>query len=285
MSGMYDGSYWYGSSEYDVTRVIPGEIETVRLRLSEALEQLGYRVLEENPLRARRDAQGLGKSGCSNDILAYQITINIGLKAAGPHATRVTFDYSVKHPYLLDADRAVLEREAEALAALTTARAVNTVCPACEAETGGSRFCRQCGAPTATTAPAELEVLRFVKQTHVSYMWFLYSATLLAFAVLLPLLLIFKGMAGDAGNKIIALATCLGVSGLLLLGGGLWRLSRVLKPTQQETGPPATARRRQSVPNTNALPPHPKPVNSIHPVTEATTDLLPEEKRAATHQS
>jgi hypothetical protein len=284
MSGMYDGSYGYGSSEYDVTRVIPGEIETVRLRLSEALEQLGYRVLEENPLRARRNAQGLGQSGCSNDILASQITINIGLKTAGPHATRATFDYSVKYPYLLDADRAVLEREAEALVALATVRAVNTVCPACGAETGGSRFCRQCGSPTAAAAPAELEVLRFVKQAHVSYKWLLYSAMLLAFAVLLPLL-IFKGVSGDASYKIIILASCLGVSGLLLLGGGLWRLSRVLKPTEQETTPPAIPRRLQSAPNTNALPPHAMPVNSIHPVTEATTDLLPEEKRAATHQS
>lgn len=285
MSGMYDGSYWYGSSEYDVTRVIPGESETVRLRLSEALEQLGYRVLEENPLRARRDAQGWGKSGCSNDILAYPITINIGLKAAGPHLTRATFDYSVKDTYLLDADRAVLEREAEALVALATARAVNTVCPACGAETGGSRFCRQCGTPTATTAPAELEVLRVVKQAHVSYMWLLYSAMLLAIAVLLPWLLIFKGLSGGAGYIIIMLAGCLGVSGLLLLGGGLWRLSSVFKPAEQETAPPATPHRLQSAPNTNALPPYAAPVNSIHPVTEATTDLLPEEKRTATQQS
>jgi hypothetical protein len=43
-----------GLSEHDVTRVMAGDVESVRQRLLLALEQTSWRVLSEDPLRARR---------------------------------------------------------------------------------------------------------------------------------------------------------------------------------------------------------------------------------------
>ena len=44
----------YGVGEYTTRRVMPGDVETVRARLVYALESLGYAVVSENPLQARR---------------------------------------------------------------------------------------------------------------------------------------------------------------------------------------------------------------------------------------
>ena len=54
--GGYDGTS--GESEHEIIRLMPGHVETVRTQLADALERLGYRVLDENPLRARRKASG-----------------------------------------------------------------------------------------------------------------------------------------------------------------------------------------------------------------------------------
>ena len=39
-----------GTSEHYVTRFVAGDIESVRLRLVEAVEGLGYRIITESPM-------------------------------------------------------------------------------------------------------------------------------------------------------------------------------------------------------------------------------------------
>ena len=44
-------------AEHHFRKVIPGDIEGVRRRLSDVLEDFNYVVLSENPLQAKRAAQ------------------------------------------------------------------------------------------------------------------------------------------------------------------------------------------------------------------------------------
>src|SRR5262245_39920790 len=55
--------------DHDVSRIVVGDPESLRESLTSAMEQLGYRVINENPIQARRSAQGSAKSGCSQNIL------------------------------------------------------------------------------------------------------------------------------------------------------------------------------------------------------------------------
>src|SRR5215470_5096296 len=55
------------SFDHDVTRIVAGDAESLRARLVEILESMEYRVLNENPIRARRGARALARSGCSQD--------------------------------------------------------------------------------------------------------------------------------------------------------------------------------------------------------------------------
>src|SRR5690349_5452518 len=96
---MSESSEMYYTFEHDVTRYAVGDVESLRARLADALEQMGYRVLNEQPLRARRGAQSCASSGCASDIRDYQTTLNIGLKSNGANSTRVTFAYAVKGVY------------------------------------------------------------------------------------------------------------------------------------------------------------------------------------------
>jgi hypothetical protein len=45
-------------SDNDVTLAIPGEIGSVRARLLEAIQKVGYKVLGEQPIYAKRGKQG-----------------------------------------------------------------------------------------------------------------------------------------------------------------------------------------------------------------------------------
>ena len=103
--------------DHDVSRIVFGDPESLRERIAGALEQMGYRVLNENPIQARHSARGSAKSGCSQNILNNGRSLDIGLKPAGPNATRVSFAYTIKgvySGYLSKGDRNTLTREAEA---------------------------------------------------------------------------------------------------------------------------------------------------------------------------
>src|SRR5262245_33262245 len=184
------------SFDHDVTRTVAGEAESLLGRLAGTTARMGYRVLNENPIQARRGASDLARSGCSQDILDYRRSLDIGLKSAGANSTRVTFAYTVKgvySGYITKGDRSTLTREAEAIVALAQSRAALSYCPACGADgAGGTRFCRQCGAPVASADPPELDLLRFTADANASFKNIVTGAIFALIGVLAPALIFMK---------------------------------------------------------------------------------------------
>ncbi len=68
------------TSEYDLRSVLPGDISALRPRLAHALEQLGYRILNEEPLHARRGPHGGGRWGISLNVCDYPTSLTVSLK-------------------------------------------------------------------------------------------------------------------------------------------------------------------------------------------------------------
>ena len=67
-------------SDHDVTLTIAGDVDSLRPRLIEALQKLGYKVLGEQPIHARHNAQCGARSGCSFEVLDYPTHLTIQLK-------------------------------------------------------------------------------------------------------------------------------------------------------------------------------------------------------------
>jgi hypothetical protein len=278
MSDFIDvGGYGSQTTEIYLKRVLAGNIESVRARLGVALERLGYDVLEEEPaLHGRRGARGWGLWYSSADVLDYPMTLVIRLKSAGEHTTHATFDYTIKHPWLSKGEKEVLTREAEAIVALATTRAVEKVCAVCGTEaTDDSRFCRRCGAPM-TSEQAELDVLRMAAETRAGHTSVVTSAILSLSTVVVALitLLVFlkKGALTTKG-----LWLAIGLMGVLtlfnfLVGRFAWqRLNAALASKREETRTLPVSR-PQTLPHVEpaALPPR----RAGHSVTEGTTELL-----------
>jgi len=288
----YSGAMGGASFDHDVTRIVAGDAESLRARLASALEGMGYRVLNENPIQARRGASGLARSGCSQDILDYRRSLDIGLKSAGANSTRVTFAYTVKgvsSGYITKGDRNTLTREAEAIVSLAQSRATLSYCPACGADgAGGTRFCRQCGAPVAASDPPELDLLRLTADANASYKNIVAGAIfaligLLAPALILLKMILYSSYFGEPKLvKLMALfLSTFGATGLAFLIAGLWRLGRTIKhrPEREELPPPSRLGFVEGLnpPDTAALPPQSIQHPVQHSVTEATTGLLPQE--------
>jgi hypothetical protein len=313
MGAEYTGMMGETSFDHDVTRVVAVDVENLRTRLAGALERMGYRVLNENPIQARHGARGLARSGCSQDILDYRRSLDIGLKSTGANATRVTFAYTVKgvySGYLTKGDRNTLTREAEAILALAQSRDALSRCPACGADgIGGARFCRKCGAPVAASDPLELDLVRLTADANAGYKSVAGGLIFIVVGALIPLLIplltyLFKHDAMSA-EKILKLAViCLSVVsgiGLGYLIAGMRRLGKMVRrepepqgtyvesygiafgvgkmvgrdPEPQET--PTPSRRDISAPGRVALPPQSIQHQVQKSVTEATTGLLPQE--------
>lgn len=256
-------------SEHDVTRIMAGHVESVRQRLAIALEQLGYRVMSENPLRARHGARAGGVYYLSANALDYPTRLEVNLKPQGQGATQVTFDYQVQHGAFGKGDRQTLTREAEAIIALASQRAQAMNCIGCGIEVAAeTRFCRKCGAPIKAAAPAELEVLRLTAGARGGYQWTWIGVGILLFAGLFPMLAALVGKPLKPMWVIWAIFSFLGA---WALGAGLRRTHLTLNPKQDKSELPLPNYSPAPTPITNELPQQ----TAFRSITEGTTDLLP----------
>ena len=256
-------------SEYDLTLAIPGNVASVRARILEAIPQLGYKVLGEQPIHAKRAM----KSCMSLNVLDYPTTITISLKQTNDMSVLATFNYEVTSAMsITKGDRQTLAREAEALAALTTERHTLSACRSCGTQiTDESHFCRRCGAPLVVDVP-ELEVLRLTSRARSSY----YNLVIGIFALLLAIvgLSVLFSFTGVWNSPFFWIGFALAVFGLFALIQGTWQLHFALNPKKTEKTTTATAHPAFKGSVTTALPPAPGRMSVI----EGTTELLREKE-------
>jgi ribosomal protein L40E len=265
------GSY----EEHHFRKVIPGNIETVRQRLSDTLEDFNYMVISESPLQAKRVNR---RNIMTANVLEYDARLTIGLKAISPASTLATFDYTVEYLFS-KGERLTLEREADAMIAMVTAPLNKTICSACETENlGAVRFCRVCGTPILRSKlPAELEVMRLMGGTSASEVEILWGVALMVFTLMLTMPMIWFGKPKLAviGWILFALGELLGT---LCLAYGMRRLHKTVNPgnlAQPEM--PFNTTRAISTQEPTAITPEPERL-ALQPqpisVTEGTTELI-----------
>ena len=255
-------------TDNDLTLAIPGEIESVRQRLIEAVQLLGYKVLGEQPLHAKRGKQGAASYDCSVNALDAPTIVTISLKQTNDVAVIATFNYEIKScMHMTKGDQQTLAREAEALGAMATERLAVSACRACGTKiVDESHFCRRCGAPIVLDLP-ELEVLRLTRGARNSYHNVFVGLLGLCLAVLtaLPIFIV-------NGEKISGPLFWVGIPlagyGLYLLLRGMWDLHRTLNPKALKKT--WTSSKVGFSLATTALPP--KPMSAS--ITEGTTELL-----------
>lgn len=254
-------------TEHNFSRVLAGDIESVRERLIYALQRLDYRVISEQPLIAKRSKGQV--SSCSFDVLKCVKSLTIVLKTLNPTSTLVTFDYEILNSFVTKGDRQTVEREAEALIALATAHPVTTLCASCGTNNSDdSRFCRVCGTPNVASEPKELEVLRLTSGARVGHQSIIggFISMLAVLAIALPL--IFLRSKGPKGGIILLIIG--EILSLIWLFYGMYQLHRTLNPKEdaKQTGLAGVPR---AMPTTErALLSQPKYTS----VTEGTTELL-----------
>ena len=106
----------YAVGEHSTRRVLTGDTEVVRGQLIAALEMMGYSVVNENPLHARRAKL---KNVVSADFTDHARKLSVSLRPASETATVATFDFAVVHGgFMMKGDLLTLEREADAIIAL-----------------------------------------------------------------------------------------------------------------------------------------------------------------------
>jgi hypothetical protein len=253
-------------AEHHFRKVIPGNIEAVRRRLCDTLEDFNYIVLNENPIQAKRSPQ---KNILTANVLEYDTRLTVALKQISAVSTLATFDYAV--PYIFsNGDKVALERESDAIIALATAPLKRSICPACETENAGAvRFCRVCGTPIARgNLPAELEVMRLTADASAAYIETSCGliASLLTVLITVPMILFGNPKAVTAGWIIFALGHLVTI---FFLAFGVWRLRRAAG-TNQSAQREGQLEMPREVPTDarSALPPRPASV------TEGTTELM-----------
>lgn len=263
--------YLYGTTvtDHDLTLAIPGDAASVRARLTQALQTLGYKVVAEQPIYAKRSAQGAARYDCSFSILDYQTTLTIFLKQTNDSAILATFNYELKScTWMTKGDRQALRREAEAIAALATERLAMSACRACGTQVNDeSLFCRRCGAALVQDLP-ELEILRLTKGTRSAYPNIIIGV-ISVFLAALTLLPIFVVTGTRIFAPFLAAGLPLGVFGFFLMLQGVWRLHRTLNPKDEKSALPRV-QPGFATSTTTALPPRPVQAS----ITEGTTDLL-----------
>jgi len=263
-------------SDHDITLAIPGTVENVRSRLLTAINQLGYKILGEQPIYAKRTGEGCARWDCSLNVLDYPTTLTISVKQMNDLAVVATFNYEVKsYIHMTKGDQQTLTREAEAIAALATDHLAISACPACGTQvTDESHFCRRCGAPLVREL-AELEVLRLTRGSRASY-HNIFVGLMALFLAALTALPIFVVTGARITGPLLWAGIPLGTYALFLLTQGMWKLHRTLNPKELKA---ATTRSQPALTAfaTTALP----PASAKASVTEGTTELLfsPGDKR------
>lgn len=264
-------------SEHSARRVLTGEVEAVRARLVYALESIGYTVISDNPLQARRARR---KDIIRADFTDHPRRLAVGLRQVGASATQVTLDFAVSHGgCATKGDLLTLEREADAVVALATAPPASGLCLACGTENGGeARFCRLCGAPNTTGEPAELEVLRLTAGSRAGLQEIvggLFIAVLTALGTGLMMSL-GRTKAFNAGLVLLVIGEVIGWWMALY---GMLRIYRILRTKPEGLSLPAAPSvadpARLPHTQTSALPP------AHFSVTEGTTELLGSKPREA----
>ncbi|HZM86850.1 MAG TPA: zinc ribbon domain-containing protein [Blastocatellia bacterium] len=253
--------------EHHFRRTIPGDIDSVRQRLSDVLEGFGYIVIGDAPIQAKRKRE---KSIWVSMVLDYEVTLTIALKPISSASTLATFEYAIEQLFTRGEMQA-LEREAEAIIALATSSSVEVFCASCGAENAGNtRFCRVCGKPAARNQlPPELEVMRLTANASGSQIELTIGLILsfLALTIAIPIILFVPAMKGVVfGWILLALGLLLGGYHLNLGMRRLHKLLNPVNPPQLEThseGP-----RVLSTQDRPALPP--QPVSIV----EGTTELM-----------
>lgn len=226
----------YQTTEHYLKRVLVGDIESVRSRVIAALERVGYDIVddENSVIRGRRAAAGWGTFYSSADVLDYPRTLVVRLKPSGEHATRVTFDYLIKHPSLSAGEKDILTREAEAISSLATVRNLEKLCAACGTEsTDDSRFCRRCGSPL-TVESTELELLNMAAEVRAGYTSvvaseFILLASTLSIAIAFAAALVSGAALTKGAIVLFATGLLLAVMTMVFTGFGWYRFSRALK--------------------------------------------------------
>lgn len=256
-----------GRFEHHFRRTIPGDIDSVRQRLSDVLESFGYVVFGDAPIQAKRPRQ---KSIWVAMVLEYDTTLTIALKPISSASTLATFDYDLEQLFT-KGEMQALEREAEAIIALATSTSVEVFCPSCGVENAGNaRFCRACGKPAARNQlPTELEVMRLTANASASQIELTLGLSISGLSLLIAMLMILftdsrKGVA--FGWILLVLGELLGAYFLIL---GMRRLHRSLNPPNpQHLEAPSEQTKALSMQERVALPP--LPVSIV----EGTTELM-----------
>jgi hypothetical protein len=206
-------------SDHEITLTISGEAESLRPRLSEAVQTLGYSLLSEQPLYAKRSAKGGAHWGCSWEVLDYPTKLTILLKQINQISVVVTFNYEVKsYKRMTKGDRQTLLREAEAIAALANERLSISACPSCGTPiTDDSHFCRRCGTPLVVEV-AELEVLRLTRKTRTAYHALMFGVVVLLVTALTMSPLLWAD--AKLARALLTIGSFLGTVGLLYDASG-----------------------------------------------------------------
>jgi hypothetical protein len=259
MSGS-NGSY----EEHQFRKIIPGELETVRKRMCDVLEDFGYAVLGDNPIQAKRRRQ---RSILIATILECHTQLTIALKPISNASTLATFDYVVEYMFT-KGDRQTLEREGDAIIALATTPVNRTICPSCHTENDGAvRFCRVCGLPVRHDLPLELELMRMSAEASSAHLEISIGliVQLLTLAVSLPLILLGLPALVRFGWILFGIG---GVLSALPLLQGVHRLKSAVAPTPPEHG------RRMSTPQVESIEARASLPSQHMSVTDGTTELM-----------
>lgn len=258
----------YTVAEHTSTRLLTGETEDVRARLVYALESLGYTVISDSPLHARRARR---KDIVRADFDDHPRRVAVGLRQGGAAATQVTFDFAVTHGgFTTKGDLLTLEREADALVALAAEPPATGLCRSCGTENGGeARFCRLCGAPNAPDAPAEVEVLRLTASFRAGLQEIVCGLifALLGAAPTLPMILFGRPKVANVGLVLFVIVEAIAWWMTLY---GILRINRSLRARPPAPASPAArgVAPRFAPAREAALPP------AHFSVTEGTTELL-----------